>query len=660
MKRSIPFLPIIALTCLTAKAQMNIGSNIAPDSSAMLQISGTAKGFLPPRMTQNDMLLIRKPVKGLMVFNTTDSAVYMRRDSGWTALGFGNVRSASVVPANGVSGSVSNASTTPAITLTLNNITPASVAAIGAVTGSNLSGTNTGDETNVTLKAKLGAASGLTDGYLTQADWITFNNKPNAASVWNITGNVGTSYTSSFVGTTDSKSLRFRTNNIQRFIMDSLGNIGIGDSPGFTAGPNTEKFLIDAGTTTSYNLMGARGSYNNYLQFNISNQSSGSSASTDIVATADNGSETKNFIDMGINSSGFGGTGAVGGPGTAYLYSTGNDLAIGNGTPNKSVVFFTGGLSTGDYTERFRLDASGRVGIGTSTPTSDLSVSQSTGTGGSRGITLTGNSIGGTSAGNGFLLTLGYNAAGNKQLWLGDPDYANNSAGTFVRYISSSGYSYFDGINGTNTVRKPIGVGYGGDQVNSGVILGADENALHPGSYVWSNGNMTVGTGYRSNAAPADGLLVQGKVGIGQTSPTATLHLKAGTALANTAPLKLTSGTNTTAPEDGAIEFDGTNYYATSGGTRCILTRTLTATASLAFLATLPNSSSSATTTISVPGAAAGDAVSIGIPAANGNANGSYIAYVSAANTVTVKFNNTTTLSLTPATGTFRVTVMKY
>lgn len=56
----------------------------------------------------------------------------------------------------------------------------------------------------------------------------------------------------------------------------------------------------------------------------------------------------------------------------------------------------------------------------------------------------------------------------------------------------------------------------------------------------------------------------------GITSPTALIHLAAGTASANTAPLKLTSGTNLTTTEAGAIEYDGTHLYftATNGGTR--------------------------------------------------------------------------------------------
>lgn len=58
----------------------------------------------------------------------------------------------------------------------------------------------------------------------------------------------------------------------------------------------------------------------------------------------------------------------------------------------------------------------------------------------------------------------------------------------------------------------------------------------------------------------------------GTTTPTALIHLAAGTATANTAPLKLTAGTNLTTPENGAFEFDGTNLYFTTGGVRKTVT----------------------------------------------------------------------------------------
>lgn len=58
----------------------------------------------------------------------------------------GTVTSVSVLSANGVSGTVANFTTTPAITITLGAITPTSITSTGTVSGSNLSGTNTGDQ----------------------------------------------------------------------------------------------------------------------------------------------------------------------------------------------------------------------------------------------------------------------------------------------------------------------------------------------------------------------------------------------------------------------------------------------------------------------------------------------------------------------------------
>jgi len=148
------------------------------------------------------------------------------------------------------------------------------------------------------------------------------------------------------------------------------GSLGIGSST-FDA-TNREKLLVDAGSTSSYNLMTGRGSINNYLQINIQNQSGGSQASSDIVATANNGTETANYIDMGINSSGFNNTTypIIGGGNTAYLYSTGNDFVIGNATANKYLRFFTGGYAASN--ERLTIDGSGNVGVATATPAAKL------------------------------------------------------------------------------------------------------------------------------------------------------------------------------------------------------------------------------------------------------------------------------------------------
>jgi len=137
-------------------------------------------------------------------------------------------------------------------------------------------------------------------------------------------------------------------------------------------GTNPEKFLINTGTTTSVNATYAKGSINNYLQFNIQNQSAGGNASSDVVATADNGSETTNYINMGINSSGYNG-GVMGVANDGYLYNIGQNLLIGTGTAAKSVVFMTGGTNQA-ANERMRIDGTGNVGVGTNAPSAKLDV----------------------------------------------------------------------------------------------------------------------------------------------------------------------------------------------------------------------------------------------------------------------------------------------
>lgn len=68
----------------------------------------------------------------------------------------------------------------------------------------------------------------------------------------------------------------------------------------------------------------------------------------------------------------------------------------------------------------------------------------------------------------------------------------------------------------------------------------------------------------------------------GATTPTAVLHLAAGTATANTSPLKLTSGTNLSVIEDGAMEYNGTHLFFSIGSTRYQLDQQVAAVTSVA------------------------------------------------------------------------------
>jgi len=177
---------------------------------------------------------------------------------------------------------------------------------------------------------------------------------------------------------TAGKKLIFFTGGVgtnQRMLIDGSGNVGVGAAPTFTAGAAVEKFLVDAGSSsnpsTSYNVICGKGYIDNYLQLNIQNKAGTGSASSDLVASNNAATETVNFVDLGINSSGYTGTGVIGGASNAYLYSTGNDFAIGNGTAGKNLIFFTGGVGAN---ERMRINSSGNVGIATTTPAAKLDI----------------------------------------------------------------------------------------------------------------------------------------------------------------------------------------------------------------------------------------------------------------------------------------------
>lgn len=103
-----------------------------------------------------------------------------------------------------------------------------------------------------------------------------------------------------------------------------------------------------------------------------------------------------------------------------------------------------------------------------------------------------------------------------------------------------------------------------------------------------------------------------------------------------------------------------TIYAGTSiavGSSPTAFTRTLSTTATLDFSST--NAQTSSELTITLTGAAVGDAVFVGPPSAPA-ANSCFTAYVSATNTVTVRFNNYSSGSIDPASATFRVAIIQF
>ncbi|MFA5973736.1 MAG: hypothetical protein WC780_15400 [Lentimicrobiaceae bacterium] len=179
------------------------------------------------------------------------------------------------------------------------------------------------------------------------------------------------------LGTNDNNALAFETNNTEKMRIAANGDVGIGTST-FDA-TNPEQLLVDAGTTTSVNAIYAKGTINNYFQTNIRNLSAGTQASSDVVATANNGTETTNFMDMGINGGGYvyqlGNPIETGKVNDCYILGAGNDLLIVNNNAAKDMLFMTGGTATAN--ERVRILSGGNVGIATATPAAKLDVNGS-------------------------------------------------------------------------------------------------------------------------------------------------------------------------------------------------------------------------------------------------------------------------------------------
>lgn len=160
-------------------------------------------------------------------------------------------------------------------------------------------------------------------------------------------------------------------------VVNPNGNVGIGTAA-FDA-VNPEKLVVDMGVTTSVNAIYAKGSINSYLQTNIRNMSSGNQASSDIVATANNGTETTNFIDMGINGSGYvyqtGNPIETGAANDGYLLSSGQDFYLVNNNATKSMIFLVGG--TAPTNEALRITSGELIGVGTTAPQAKLDVNGS-------------------------------------------------------------------------------------------------------------------------------------------------------------------------------------------------------------------------------------------------------------------------------------------
>ena len=176
---------------------------------------------------------------------------------------------------------------------------------------------------------------------------------------------------------------------------------------------------------------------------------------------------------------------------------------------------------------------------------------------GTRGYVTTARTIS-----TGWGLSGGGDLSANRTLLADSTKYATATNSGFLKYSDwktfnskENALTFSTGLTrNTNTITNNLSTGVSGGQTAIGGTAASDNLTLSSTSNA-TKGSIILGTSYYSE--------VNNSFGIGITTPTAALHLKQGTATANTAPLKFTSGTNLGTPEVGAVEYNGTDLFVT-------------------------------------------------------------------------------------------------
>lgn len=257
---------------------------------------------------------------------------------------------------------------------------------IGASTGTGVQGSVKFTRGGNPFFIALGNSKTIGIGTSTPSDLLTLSTSTASQIVltdasltsnrWNFRGAGGNLYLAT------SSPSTYSTSTLPAFEITSAGNIAFGTTTTTSIDPShPASLLIDSNTNNANTEEGidAIGNVNDFYQINAKNLSTGTNAQACSTATTNIGNNTTGFVSICANNHNFWNpqTFNVGGPGdTSIMGLSTGDFYLDQGTVGKKTYFLNGGTSTStNVVETF---SGNSVGIGSTSPFSEFSISTTT------------------------------------------------------------------------------------------------------------------------------------------------------------------------------------------------------------------------------------------------------------------------------------------
>lgn len=384
----------------------------------------------------------------------------------------GTVTASTVVSTTAVSGNINVSGT---ITAATGNLTTINGSTINAGTG-NLTTINAGIVNSVTAEISdsinvgnlhignriLGATGGNTDPLSIDFPNVSVEHTLTVKDDLVIDGNINS------------------INHSTGALVVTNGGMGVSGNV-FVAGHPDSRFQVGEGGAFFPNVIAQfTGNIDSYLQINMQNLNSGPNASSDLVATADIGTDDQYYVNLGINNSTFADPDYPAfAPLDSYLVADGGNLLLIAEREGKTITFMQGGYHTANIVGQWNDTV---LSVNT-----DLSVTSDISSGGNiSGLVFNGNVVGTNGTITNIDSYTGYFASNLATSWMAfGSDPLNRNAGLLGQVVDSLGFTtqYGNGVilvNEQGSVEQNLFLGDTGITSNA-TLLGV--SVTQSGSY---------------------------------------------------------------------------------------------------------------------------------------------------------------------------------